>query len=93
MGVGPERERKTGPNSGVGVDLAASGEGSVLAAASGVRTEFSTPGVASGAGEDAGRITTRGVAEAPAEASFVPGDGEGSLDGVLFSSSSVCLLR
>ena len=94
IGVGPERERKTGPNSGVGVDLAGSGEGegSVLAA-SGVRTGFPVPGVASAAGEDAGRITTRGVAEAPAEASFVPGDGEGSVDGVLFSSSSVCLLR
>ena len=93
MGVGPERERNTGPNSGVGVDLAASGEGSVLAAESGVRTGFSVPGVASAAGEDAGRITIRGVAEAPAEASFAPGDGEGSVDGVLFSSSSVCLLR
>jgi hypothetical protein len=93
MGVGPERERKTGPNSGVGVDLAASGEGSVLAASSGVRTGFSAPGVASAPGEDAGRITTRGVAEAPAEASFAAGDGEGSVDGVLFSSSSVCLLR
>jgi hypothetical protein len=93
MGVGPESERKTGPNSGVGVDLAASGEGSVLAPASGVWTGFPAPGVASAAGEDAGKITTRGVGEAPAEASFAPGDGEGSVEGVLFSSSSVCLLR
>jgi hypothetical protein len=93
MGVGPERERNTGPNSGVGEDLAASGEGSVLAAVSGARTEFPAPGVPSAVGEDAGRITTRGVAEAPGEASFAPGDGEGSVEGVLFSSSSVCRLR
>jgi hypothetical protein len=92
IGVGPESERNTGPSSGVGVDLAASGEGSVLAG-SGVRAGFSTPGVPSAVGELAGKITTRGVAEAPGEASFSPGDGEGSVEGVFFSSSSECLLR
>jgi hypothetical protein len=92
MGVGPDNERKTGPSSGAGEVLAAaSGEGSGLAVDSGVRTELSTPGVPSTAGEAAGRMTTRGVAEAPAELS--PGEGEGSTEGLVFRSSSDRLLR
>ena len=94
MGVGPDKERKTGPSSGEGEGLAAaSGEGSGLAVDSGARTEFSTPGVPSAAGEAAGRITTRGVAEAPGEGTLSPGDGKGSTGGLVFSSSSDRLLR
>ena len=86
MGVGPDNERNTGPSSGEGDGLAAaSGEGSGLAADSGARTEFSTPGVPSAAGEAAGRMTTRGVAEAPGEGAFSAGDGEGSIEGLVFS--------
>ena len=74
-----------GPIPGVGDGLTpASGEGSGLAADSGAFVGFSVPGVVSGAGEVAGRITTRGVAEAPGDGSFSAGAaGEGSL----FSSS------
>ncbi len=83
-GVGPDNERNTGPNSGLGDGLTpASGEGSGLAADSGAFVGFSVPGVVSGAGDVAGRITTRGVAEAPGDGSFSAGAGEGSL----FSSS------
>jgi hypothetical protein len=93
MGVGPDKERKTGPSSVEGEGFpAASGEGSGLTVDSGARTEFSTPGAPSEAGEVAGRITTRGVAEAPGEATLSPGDGEGSIGGLVFSSSSDRLL-
>lgn len=54
-GVGADSDRNTGPESG---------EGSGLTTASGARTEFSVPGVASVVGDVAGRMTTRGVAEA-----------------------------
>jgi len=92
MGVGPDNERNTGPSSGEGEGLAAaSGEGSGLAE-SGTVAEFSVPGVASAAGEVAGRITTRGVAEAPGEGAFSAGEGEGSVEGLFFSSSSDRLL-
>ena len=94
MGVGPDKERKTDPSSGEGEGLAAaSGEGSGLAVDSGARTEFSTPGAPSAAGEAAGRITTRGVAEAPGEGTLSAGDGKGSTGGLVFSSSSDRLLR
>ena len=78
-GVGPDNERKTGPSSGEGDGLTpASGEGSGLAADSGVLAGFSVPGVVSAAGDVAGRITTRGVAEAPGDGSFSAGAGVGS---------------
>ena len=94
IGVGPVKERSTGPSSGEGEGLAAaSGVVSGLAGVSGARTEFSTPGVPSAAGVVAGRITTRGVAEAPGAGALSPGDGEGSAEGLVFSSPSECLLR
>lgn len=94
IGVGPDKDRNTGPSSGEGEGLAAaSGVGWGLAGVPGAWTELSTPGVASAAGEVAGRITTRGVAEAPGAGAFSPGDGEGSAEGLVFSLPSECLLR
>jgi hypothetical protein len=57
-GVGSPRERNTDP---------ISGEWSALAAESGARTELSVPSVVVAVGDEAGRITTRGVAEAAGE--------------------------
>jgi hypothetical protein len=94
IGVGPDKERNTGPNSGEGEGFAAAwGVGSGLAGVSGARTELSTPGEPAAAGEVAGRITTRGVAEAPGAGALSPGDGEDSAEGLVFSFSSECLLR
>jgi hypothetical protein len=94
VGVGSDNERKTGPRSEEGDGLAeASGEGSAFSAEPGALAGFSVPGVASEAGEAAGRITTRGVAEAPGEDAFSPGDDEGSVEGLVFSSSLDRLLR
>jgi hypothetical protein len=94
MGVGSDNERNTGPRSEDGDGLGeASGEGSGFSADSAALAEFSVPGVASAAGEAAGRITTRGVAEALGEGAFSAGDDEGSTGGLVFSSSSDRLLR
>jgi hypothetical protein len=57
-GVGADRERNTGP---------ISGEWSALAAESGARTELSVPSVVVAVGDEAGRMTTRGAAEAAGE--------------------------
>ena len=84
MGVGAERERNTGPSSGEGVGLTSS---------SGIRAEFATPGLASAVGEVAGRMTTRGVAEAPGEDVLTAGDSAGSVEGSVFSRSWDRLLR
>jgi hypothetical protein len=93
VGVGSDNERNTGPRSEEGDGLAeAPGEGSAFSAEPGPLAGFSVPGVASEAGE-AGRITTRGVAEAPGEGAFSAGDDECSVEGLVFSSSSVRLLR
>jgi hypothetical protein len=77
-GFGSVRERNTGPSSGEGVGLAAS---------SGARTEFTTSGLASAVGEVAGRMTIRGVAEAPGEDELTAGDSAGSVEGPVFSRS------
>ena len=81
-GVGSVRERRTGPSSGEGVGLTASG----------VWAELTTPGpgftaaeFASAVGEIAGRTTTRGAAEAPCEDEPSTGDSAGSVEGLVFS--------
>ena len=83
-GVGADSERKTGP---------ISGEGSGLTTVSGARTEFSVPGVASVFGDVAGRMTTRGVAEAPGKCELSAEDGVRSVAGLVFSWSSDLLTR
>lgn len=70
-GLGPESERNTGPRSG---------EASGLTTALGARAEFSVPGVASAAGDVAGRMTTRGVADTSGEGELSAGDGVGSIE-------------
>jgi hypothetical protein len=83
-GVGPDSERKIAP---------ICGEGSGVTAASGARTGFSVPGVVSGAGEVAGKITTRGVAEVPGEGAFSAVAGVDAGDGLALSRSSDLLTR
>jgi hypothetical protein len=70
-GVGSDRERKTGPNSG---------EGPALAAESAARTGLSVLSVVVTAGEEAGRMTTRGVAEAAGEGASSATAGVGSAE-------------
>jgi len=77
-GVGPARERRIGPSSGEGVGFTAS---------SGVRTEFTAPGLASAVGEVDGRMTIRGVAVAPSEDELTAGDSAGSGEGPVLSRS------
>ena len=83
-GVGADSERKTGPKSG---------EGSGLTTASGARTEFTVPGVPPVVGDVAGRITTRGVAEASGKCELSADDGVGSAEGLVFWWSSDLLTR
>jgi hypothetical protein len=83
-GVGEDSERKTGPESG---------EASGLTTASGARTEFSVPGAASVVGDVAGRMTTRGVAEASGKCERSAVDGVGSVEGLVFWWSSDLLTR
>jgi hypothetical protein len=83
-GVGPDSERKIAP---------ICGEGSGVTAASGARTGFSVPGVVSGAGEAAGKMTTRGVAEEPGEGAFSAVAGVDAGDGLALSRSSDLLTR
>ena len=83
-GVGPDSERKTAP---------ICGEGSGVTAASGARTGFSVPGVASAAGEVAGKMTMRGVAEAPGEGAFSAVAGVDAVEGLALSRSSDLLTR
>jgi hypothetical protein len=69
------------------------GEGSGVTVASGARTGFSVAGVASGAGEVAGKMTTRGVAEAPGEGAFSAVAGVDAGEGLALSRSWDLLTR
>jgi hypothetical protein len=82
-GFGPDSERKIAPICGEGSGVTGSG----------ARTGFSVPGVVSGAGEVAGKITTRGVAEVPGDGAFSAVAGVDAGDGLALSRSSDLLTR
>ncbi len=83
-GVGSDRERNTGPNSVAW---------SVLAAAPGAGTEFSVPPVVVTAGDEAGKMTTRGVAEAAGEGEPSATAGVGSVECSVLSCSTYRFVR